>query len=90
MTLPGQDDLTKQVLVEVDRQLLQDPSRLEMAQGLIEKFAITAFPFGWGNHQAEEVATAYVNYIESLFSGEQLPKTALNLLIQQIDNDSDL
>lgn len=90
MTLPGQDDLTKQVLKEVDRRLLQDPSRLEMAQGLIEKFAITAFPFGWGTHQAEEVATAYVNYIESLFSGEQLPETALNLLIQQIDNDSDL
>lgn len=90
MTLPGQDDLTKQVLEEVDRRLLQDPSRLEMAQGLIEKFAITAFPFGWGTHQAEEVATAYVNYIESLFSGEQLPETALNLLIQQIDNDSDL
>ncbi len=90
MTLPGQDDLTKQVLEEVDRRLLQDPSRLEMAQGLIEKFAITAFPFGWGTYQAEEVATAYVNYIESLFSGEQLPETALNLLIQQIDNDSDL
>lgn len=90
MTLPGQDDLTKQVLEEVDRRLLQDPSRLEMAQGLIEKFAITAFPFGWGTHQAEEVATAYGNYIESLFSGEQLPETALNLLIQQIDNDSDL
>jgi tetratricopeptide (TPR) repeat protein len=90
MTLPGQDDLTQQVLVEVDHQLLQDPSRLEMALGLIEKFAITAFPFGWGNTNAEEVATAYVNYIESLFSGEQLPETALNLLIQQIDNDSDL
>jgi len=90
MTLPGQDDLTKQVLKEVDRRLLQDPSRLEMAQGVIEKYAITAFPFGWGNHQVEEVATAYVNYIESLFSGEQLPETALNLLIQQIDNDSDL
>lgn len=90
MSLPGQDDLTKQVLKEVDRMLLRDPSRLEMAQGLIEKFAITAFPFGWGTHQAEEVATAYVNYIESLFSGEQSPETALNLLIQQIDNDSDL
>ena len=90
MPLPGQDDLTKQVLEAVDHRLLQDPSRLEMAQGLIEKFAITAFPFGWGTYQAEEVATAYVNYIESLFSGEQLPRTALNLLIQQIDNDSDL
>lgn len=90
MTLPGQDDLTKQVLTEMDRRLLQDPSKLEMAQGLIEKFAITAFPFGWGSHTVEEVTSAYVNYIESLFSGERLPESALNKLIQQIDNDSDL
>ena len=90
MTLPGQDAMTKEVLEKIERQLFQDPSRLEMAQGLIEKFAITAFPFGWGNSNSEDVATAYVNYIESLFSGEQLPETELNLLIQQIDNDSDL
>lgn len=90
MTLPGQDKLTKEVLEAIDRLLFQDPSRLEMAQGLIEKFAITAFPFGWGNQPVEEIATAYVNYIESLFSGEPLPETALNKLIQQIDNVSDL
>ncbi|WP_188006623.1 Cytochrome c-type biogenesis protein CcmH/NrfG [Sporosarcina sp. ANT_H38] len=90
MTLPGQDDFTKQVLTEMDRRLLQDPSKFEMAQGLIEKFAITAFPFGWGSHTVEEVTTAYVNYIESLFSGERLPESGLNKLIQQIDNDSDL
>ncbi|MER2090709.1 MAG: tetratricopeptide repeat protein [Sporosarcina sp.] len=90
MTLPGQDELTKKVREEIERLLFQDPSRLQMAQGLIEKFAITAFPFGWGDYQAVEVAAAYVNYIESLFSGERVPETALNLLIQQIDNDSDL
>ena len=88
--IPGQDDLTKEVLEEVERSLLQDPSRLEMAQGLIEKFAITAFPFGWGTISAEEIATAYVNYIESLFSGEQLPDTPLcTYLFKHIDNDSD-
>lgn len=90
MTLPGQDAKTKEVLEKIEQLLFQDPSRLEMAQGLIEKFAITAFPFGWGNCKSEDVATAYVNYIESLFSGEQLPETELNLLIKQIDNDSDL
>ena len=60
-----------------------------MAQGLIEKYAITAFPFGWRHYPAEEVAIAYVNYIESLFSGEPLPETDLYRLIQQIDSDSD-
>lgn len=90
MTLPGQDDLTKEVLAIVDSLLLKDPSRLEMAHGLIEKFAITAFPFSWGEYTAKEVATAYVTYIECLFSGEQLLETELHVLIQQIDSDSDL
>ncbi len=89
MALPGQDDLTQEVLKAIDHLLLKDPSRLEMAHGLIEKFAITAFPFGWGEYPAQEVATAYVNYIECLFSGQRLPETELNILIQQIDSDSD-
>lgn len=87
MTLPGHDDLTGDVLLEIEQLLLKDPSRLEMAHGLIEKFAITAFPFGWNQYPAQEVAIAYVNYIESLFSGEQLPETELYRLIQQIDSD---
>ncbi|MFJ7936413.1 tetratricopeptide repeat protein [Sporosarcina sp. NPDC096371] len=89
MTLPGRDDLTGDVLVEIDRLLLKDPSRLEMAHGLIEKFAITVFPFGWQQHSAVEVATAYVNYIEGLFSGQPVPETELNRLIRQVDSDWD-
>lgn len=89
MTLPGGDDQTKKVLGVLEQLLLQDPSRFEMAQGLIEKFAITAFPFSWGNHSADEVANAYLLYIESLFSGEELPDTQLCSLIKQLDNDSD-
>ena len=89
MTLPGRDDVTGDVRMEIERLLLKDPSRLEMAQGLIEKYAITAFPFGWNQYPAQEVAIAYVNYIDSLFSGEQLPETELYRLIQQIDSDRD-
>ena len=89
MTLPGQDEQTKKVLAVLEHRLLQDPSRFEMAQGLVEKFAITAFPFGWGSYDAEEVAEAYLYYIESLFSGEELPDTPLCSFIKQLDNDLD-
>ncbi|MBE1554550.1 tetratricopeptide repeat protein [Sporosarcina limicola] len=89
MTLPGQDELTKYVKVLLNRLLSKDPSRLEMAHSLVEKFAITAFPFNWGESNAEEVATAYVHYIECLFSGKELPNTKLNILIQQTDMDLD-
>jgi len=89
MTLPGQDEQTQNVLLVLDQLMLQDPSRYEMVKGLIEKFAITAFPFSWGNYSSEEVADAYLLYIESLFSGEELPDTPLCTLIKQLDNDSD-
>src|SRR5690606_25446083 len=83
MTLPGQDDMTKEVLANIERLLLKDPSRLEMAHSLIEKFAITAFPFGWGEYLVEEVAEAYTTYIECLFSGAPLPETELHALIHR-------
>ena len=47
MTLPGQDEQTRKVLLATEQLLEKEPSRLELAKGLIEKFAITAFPFGW-------------------------------------------
>lgn len=89
MTLPGQDEQTQNILLVLEKRLVQDPSRFEMVRGLIEKFAITAFPFSWGNYSVEEVADAYLLYIESLFSGEELPDTPLCTLIKQLDNDSD-
>lgn len=90
LTLPGQDRMTLQVMEEMEGLLFKEPSRLEMARGLVEKFAIMAFPFGWGDYQAKEVAEAYVDYIEYLFSGHRLSETELTRYIQQIDNDFDL
>lgn len=89
MTLPGQDDTTQQVLATLEELLTQDPSRFELAQGLVEKFAITAFPFNWGSYPTEEVADAYVLYIDSLFSGGEFPQAPLYTLIKQLDNESD-
>lgn len=89
MTLPGRDLQTYKVLAAVEQELVKDPSRLELAQGLIEKFAITAFPFDWGDYDAEEIAATYVDYIECMFSGEPLMDTTLCAFIEQIDNESD-
>lgn len=88
MSLPGQDPFTKKVLSIIDDMLLQDPSRFEMANSLIEKFAITAFPLSWGEYDEEEVANAYVQYIDCLFTGEDIPNTSLHSFIKQIDDIS--
>jgi tetratricopeptide (TPR) repeat protein len=86
MPLPGQDPFTTTVLSTVEDILVKDPSRFEMAKSLIEKFAITAFPFNWGQYDEEEVAFAYVQYIECLFTGEELPNTSLLTFIKEIDD----
>lgn len=89
MMLPGQEETTHEVLLILERLLEQDPSRFELAQGLIEKFAIIAYPFDWGSYTGEEVADAYVQYIDSLFYGEELSETPLIAFIKQLDNESD-
>ena len=88
MTLPGQDPFTTKVLSLIEDIYLQDPSRFEMAKNLVEKFSITAFPFTWGEYTEEEVANAYVQYIDCLFTGEELPNTTLHSFIKQIDEES--
>lgn len=88
--MPGQDDLTLNVIEAIEQLLFKEPSRLEMAKGLIEKFTISAFPFNWGDYGPTEIAEAYANYIEYMFSGGSLPETELDCLIRQIDNEPDL
>jgi len=90
MTLPGQDDKTVDVMSALERELAQDPSRYELAEGLVQKFVITAFPFDWGDYSAEEIAESYVSYIDSMFSGESIPNTPLCAFIEEIDRISDL
>ncbi|MHA6259363.1 tetratricopeptide repeat protein [Sporosarcina sp. CAU 1771] len=90
MALPGQDEVTNNVIAAIERMLSKDPSRLELAIGTVEKFAITAFPFGWGDYEVDEIATAYVQYIDSLFSGTHYPETPLDQFIKQIDTETEL
>ncbi|MCZ2258432.1 tetratricopeptide repeat protein [Sporosarcina sp. G11-34] len=90
MTLPGADEKTQAVLFAMEQLLEKDPSRLSLATGLIEKFAITAFPFSWGNWSPEEIASAYDEYIESLFANNILANNQLNILIKRVDLVSEL
>ena len=46
--MPGQDDLTLNVIEAIEQLLFKDPSRLEMAKGLIEKFTIYCFSIRLG------------------------------------------
>ncbi len=90
LQLPGEDTYTQNVQQELAKRFSKDPTRLEMALGLIGKYVITAYPFNWGPAYSEvEVADAYVQYIECLFTGEQMPASKLHQLIEEIDVDTE-
>lgn len=89
ITLPGQDLLSQAVLEEVERRLEKDPSKLQFVDGAIRKFTIHAFPFGWGDYPVDVIASAYIEYIDHLITGEDLQGNSLHAFIQKVDQETD-
>ena len=89
--MPGQDDLTLEVIEVIEQLLFKEPSRLEMAKGLIEKFAIYGISIQLGRlrtrRNCEGVCELHRIHV---FGRKHYPKRNLTVLIQQIDNESDL
>lgn len=89
IVLPGQDIYSQSILDEVGKMFEKDPSKLQFADGAIRKFVINAFPFNWGDYSVEEVANAYVQYIEHLVTGEAFSSDPLLEFIQIVDGEAD-
>ncbi len=84
---PGEDELTRDVCRLLQQNLDKDPSRLQLMEESVRKFALISYPVGWGA-PAEAVAEAYKNYSSFLFEGTPLPPTALQQLILAVDQDT--
>lgn len=52
-----------------DDSLSKDPTRLEMAHELFDRHVYLLYPFQWDEFELEEVAEAYMSYLDMLFSG---------------------
>lgn len=87
--LPTEDEQTAAVLLEIEKVLMKDPSRLELAKGLIKKYSFLSYPFGWGEYAAEEIARAYKAYMEWLFEEVPLPDSELMRHIRKVDECSE-
>ncbi|WP_040286331.1 tetratricopeptide repeat protein [Sporosarcina koreensis] len=85
--LPGEDAVTVEVLRLLGRLLDKDPTRLQLIEEAVRKFAIVSYPVGWGA-SADRVADAYASYASFLFEGAQYPQTALHRLILGVDQDA--
>ncbi len=55
----------------VIKKLEQEPSTLELVKHLIEKHAITTYPFEWLDYDDEEVALGYIKYVGAMFGEVQ-------------------
>ncbi|PSL35175.1 tetratricopeptide repeat protein [Planomicrobium soli] len=51
--------------------LVQDPTRLGMAQELFERHIYLFYPFQWEGYEPFEIAEAYLSYLDLLFTGEE-------------------
>ncbi|MDN4607163.1 tetratricopeptide repeat protein [Sporosarcina highlanderae] len=89
MDPPGYHDRYKEVVNLICEIAEKDPSRMQMALDAAKRYSIIAYPFNWDGYSTAEVATAYTQYIESMFQGEPMLDTELNSLIKKIDEQTD-
>lgn len=89
LDLPSQDDRSIEVVIRIGALYEKDPSRMQMAIDASLRYGIIAYPFNWDGFSIDDVANAYMQYIESMFSGEPMSDTDLNSLIKYIDEQTE-
>lgn len=67
---PQESPRVKGIKAIFAEQLAKDPTRLEMANELFERHVYLFYPFLMDDYEPEEVAEAYMSYLEGLFTGE--------------------
>lgn len=61
--LPMYQNIMKHVLINLEK----EPSIQQLAEHLITKHAIVAYPFGWEPYTADEIANAYSDFVKIMF-----------------------
>ena len=89
LELPGHGSVTDAVIERMTELYEKDPSRLQMAIDAIKRYDVVAYPFKWDGFSIVEISDAYMEYIESMFSGEPMAVDELNSVIRSIDEQTD-
>lgn len=89
LELPNQDERSIEVANQIGMLYEKDPTRAQMAIDASLRYGILAYPFCWDGYSTSEVAHAYMQYIESMFTGEPVVATELNSLIRSVDQQQD-
>lgn len=70
--------------------LQQQPTTLEMANGMLAKHALALYPFAWGTYSAEEVANGYLLLIDQLFGNIVVEEDEIVRFLQYIESLAEL
>ncbi|MFS0689898.1 DUF3196 family protein [Sporosarcina sp. 179-K 8C2 HS] len=89
LELPSQDERSVEVIDQLASLFEKDPSRLQMAIDASLRYGILAYPFCWDGFSTFEVADAYKQYIESMFTGDLVTETELISWIKSVDEQTD-
>ena len=74
----------------VSEKLEKDPSTLEMVEYLISKHAIVTYPFEWIDYKIEDVATAYIDYVRTMFGAVAEVDNVLLTFLQKLEKLTEL
>lgn len=66
---PINNDRIRKITAIMEDELAKDPTRLELVKELFERHIYLMYPFIWDDYNEAEVAQAYMDYTEGLFSG---------------------
>ncbi|WP_432358336.1 tetratricopeptide repeat protein [Sporosarcina sp. UB5] len=85
LELPSQDERSIKVVNQLGGLFEKDPTRMQMAIDASLRYGILAYPFCWDGFSTDEVVEAYMQYIESMFTGSPIISTDLNCMIKTVD-----
>lgn len=77
----------RDAIIEYVHEFLQkDPSKLALTTELVHRHAYALFPFEWEDYQDETVASAYIDYVDTLFGEGLLQSNPLLDLIKLVED----
>ncbi|EIM05643.1 hypothetical protein A1A1_15044 [Planococcus antarcticus DSM 14505] len=66
---PVNNSRIQKIMAIMEENLAKDPTRLELVKELFERHIYLLYPFVWDDYDEIEVAQAYMDYTEGLFTG---------------------
>ena len=79
-------DRMEEINQHIQEYLQKDPTKLMLTTELVHRHAYALFPFDWQGYKDEEIATAYIQFVQIMFGEENLNTNPLLDFIQTVES----